>query len=195
MVREQLKKPIYLGTIILVLVSALFILQQNYEFLFYVAVLVVLGAVILVSDKHVEYPQWVVWLLFIWGLLHMAGGAVVINGSVLYAQMLLPLIAEPYNILKYDQFVHAYGFFVATITMYYVLKDHLAPSPGAFAIGLTLFCAGLGLSALNEIIEFIAVVLMPSTNVGGYINTALDLCFNAIGAGIAIVWLRAKKLL
>ena len=38
----------------------------------------------------------------------------------------------------------------------------------------------------DEIIEFIAVLSVPDTNVGGYYNTALDLCFNALGAVIAV---------
>jgi hypothetical protein len=36
--------------------------------------------------------------------------------------------------------------------------------------------------------------MVPDTNVGGYINTALDLCFNAAGAVMAmmIIWLRRR---
>ncbi len=45
----------------------------------------------------------------------------------------------------------------------------------------------MGLGAVNEIIEFIAVVVFPNTNVGGYVNTALDLVFNAAGAITAMV--------
>lgn len=48
----------------------------------------------------------------------------------------------------------------------------------------------MGLGAVNEIIEFIAVVVFPNTNVGGYINTALDLVFNALGAIVAMVLVR-----
>jgi hypothetical protein len=45
----------------------------------------------------------------------------------------------------------------------------------------------MGLGALNEIIEFSAVMLVPNTNVGGYYNTALDLAFNGLGAVTATV--------
>jgi hypothetical protein len=44
----------------------------------------------------------------------------------------------------------------------------------------------MGLGAVNEIIEFAAVLGLPDTNVGGYLNTGLDLVFNAIGAIIAM---------
>jgi hypothetical protein len=42
-------------------------------------------------------------------------------------------------------------------------------------------------------IEFSAVLAVPDTNVGGYFNTALDLCFNALGAAIAMTIIRLKK--
>ena len=51
----------------------------------------------------------------------------------------------------------------------------------------------MGLGATNEIIEFSAVLMVPDTNVGGYINTALDLCFNALGAVIAVVVIGLRR--
>jgi putative membrane protein len=45
----------------------------------------------------------------------------------------------------------------------------------------------MGLGALNEIVEFAAVVASPSTGVGGYYNTALDLVFNGLGATLAVI--------
>lgn len=191
MVRDELKAPLYTAAAVLVIATLLFIAQKNYEFLFYVAVLAALGAVVARSDRHVHYPQWLVWLLLAWGAMHMAGGAVIIDGAVLYAHVLFELVGEPYNILKYDQVVHAYGYFVATAAMHYVLKPHLNPQAGAFAVALTLLAAGVGLGAANEIIEFFAVILVPETGVGGYTNTLLDLCFNALGAAAAVAWLHA----
>ena len=45
----------------------------------------------------------------------------------------------------------------------------------------------MGVGALNEIIEFIAVLSVPDNNVGGYYNTVLDIVFNTIGALFAVV--------
>ena len=45
----------------------------------------------------------------------------------------------------------------------------------------------MGLGALNEIVEFTAVLTVPNTNVGGYYNTALDLVFNGAGAACAMI--------
>jgi hypothetical protein len=57
-------------------------------------------------------------------------------------------------------------------------------------IALCVF-AGMGLGALNEIIEFVAVLIIPETNVGGYVNTGWDLMANLAGclfAGILILF-------
>jgi hypothetical protein len=45
---------------------------------------------------------------------------------------------------------------------------------------------------LNEIVEFAATLLVPETNVGGYLNTGWDLVANATGATTAalVIWLR-----
>ena len=42
------------------------------------------------------------------------------------------------------------------------------------------------MGAVNEMIEFIVVLLVPDNGVGGYYNTLLDIVFNFIGAIIAI---------
>jgi hypothetical protein len=60
----------------------------------------------------------------------------------------------------------------------------IRPSPGL--LGLSCL-AGMGLGALNEMLEFFVVLTIPDTNVGGYVNTGWDLVFNALGAAIAVV--------
>jgi hypothetical protein len=49
--------------------------------------------------------------------------------------------------------------------------------------------AGLGFGALNEVVEFVATLLIPETNVGGYRNTGWDLVSNLIGATTAATWI------
>ncbi|BBI65284.1 hypothetical protein HSBAA_65900 [Vreelandella sulfidaeris] len=46
--------------------------------------------------------------------------------------------------------------------------------------------AAQGVGAVNEMIEFIVVLLVPDNGVGGYYNTLLDIVFNFIGATLAI---------
>jgi len=142
-----------------------------------------------------KFPSYILWGMTGWSLLHMAGGGIFIKGVKLYATMLITLVGEPYNILKYDQFVHAYGFAIATMIVFALLKPSLSRlGTRNIPIIIVLLAGGLGFGALNEIIEFFAVVIAPSTGVGGYYNTALDLVFNAIGSGMAVVFIYFKEL-
>ena len=59
-----------------------------------------------------------------------------------------------------------------------------------FVIELMAFLGGMGVSAINEIIEFSTVVFFGSTGVGGYYNNAIDLVFNFIGALIAVFYMK-----
>ena len=57
---------------------------------------------------------------------------------------------------------------------------------------LLVLCAagGMGFGAANEVIEFAATILVPETNVGGYMNTGWDLVANLVGCVIAAVIIR-----
>jgi hypothetical protein len=88
------------------------------------------------------------------------------------------------GLLVYDKPVHAFGFGVATWVCWQGLCASCG-SPHRTLGRLTLAAlAGMGLGALNEVIEFIASQTMD-TNVGGYVNTGGDLIANAIGATAA----------
>jgi len=54
--------------------------------------------------------------------------------------------------------------------------------------------AGLGTGALNEIAEFVVSTMVPRSGVGGYINTALDLCADLVGAILALLYIRWRYL-
>lgn len=43
----------------------------------------------------------------------------------------------------------------------------------------------MGIGALNEVLEFIATLVLVDTNVGGYRNTGRDLIANLLGAAVA----------
>lgn len=164
---------------------------KNDEFIFYFVVMCVLmlvvGAVHLRARLHVA----ALWGLSAWGLAHMAGGLMPVPSSwpvkgdthVLYNWWLVP------GMLKYDQLIHAYGFGLVTWVCWQLLR-------GAFAkrgiqvkpsFGLVTLCVagGMGFGAANEVVEFIATITLPGTNVGGYENTGWDLVANLVGCLIA----------
>lgn len=185
---------IFIANLIYLLI-ALFVFssRRNYEFVTYVGVVVFFSIVILATNKKMNYPNVVLWGLTLWGMLHMAGGGLLLNGGTmrLYELILIPL-SENYEIFKYDQFVHIIGFGVSTLLMFSLLKSRLKSMEG-FSLWLVIVMAGLGVGAVNEIIEFGVTVIVPETGVGGYNNTSLDLVADLIGAVIAAIYIKAKK--
>lgn len=178
--------------------------RGNTEFLFYLVVMLILMAVVTVVHLRVHLSHSVLWALSIWGLAHMAGGLVPvpeswpINGDirVLYSLWLIP------GWLKYDQIVHAFGFGTTTVICWQGVraafagaradtdsKSTLEPTPGVLIL---CACAGMGFGALNEVVEFAATLLMPETNVGGYLNTGWDLVANLVGSSLAAIGIRVR---
>jgi uncharacterized membrane protein YjdF len=170
--------------------TAYYILNRNFEFLWYVLVLVAFFVLLLVTRRKSGFTPTILWGLSLWGFLHMAGGGIKVGTSVLYA---LPLIhiadIGDTMILKYDQVVHFFGFAVATLVVHHLLKRYLSPQTNWKVVYPIIIAAGMGLGALNEIVEFAAVLAAENTGVGGYYNTALDLVFNALGALAAVVFI------
>jgi hypothetical protein len=174
--------------------TAWFLSIGNFEFVVYIATMVALVALVVLSLRKAEYPGPMLWALSIWGLAHMAGGGVPVAGSVLYNLHLVPLVeTEQYFILKYDQLVHAYGFGVTAWLLHHLLTRHFPETRGTATAYVYPALGAMGLGALNEMIEFSAVLMVPDTNVGGYYNTALDLCFNAGGAVFAMLIVRVFR--
>jgi putative membrane protein len=169
--------------------SAWFILGGNYEFVVYLATMLLLIVLVGRSLRSAEYPPAMLWALSLWGLMHMAGGGVPVGGAVLYNLQVIPLgpADGEWTFLKYDQLVHAYGFGVTAWVLWHLMARHYPVLQGTWTIYVYPALAAMGLGAVNEIIEFMAVLSVPDTNVGGYLNTALDLVFNAAGAVIAMV--------
>ena len=175
--------------------TAWFLIRGNYEFVVYVITMLILIALVGRSLRSAEYPSSMLWALSIWGLLHMAGGGVPVGESVLYSAQVVPLSPPDGEgtFLKYDQFVHAYGFGVTAWVLWHLMRRHYPVLDGTWTIYVYPALAAMGLGAVNEIIEFIAVLSVPETNVGGYVNTALDLVFNAAGAVAAMVIVAATR--
>ena len=178
---------ILIFTILYTLIFAyLFVGRGNYEFLGYVVVLFFFIGLIWLLYRRFNFTNGVLLGMSIWGLLHMAGGGIIVNNAVLYAYWIIP------NLLKYDMVTHAYGFGMATILSYQILKNSFNKDVSRLKISIFLVFIGMGLGALNEIIEFIAT-LFVATGVGGYTNTMLDIIFNTIGSIIAVIYINLKN--
>ena len=173
--------------------AVLFSSRKNYEFLMYIGVIIFFLFIIIATNEKVHYPNSVLWGLTLWAFLHMSGGGLYVRGIKLYEIMILP-ISGTYQIFRFDQLVHIIGFGVATLVMYYILKPVLIPGLNKWAaLSIIIVMSGLGVGALNEIVEFLATVILPETGVGGYINTSLDLVADLIGAIFALIFIRVRE--
>lgn len=184
-IRENLSpaRLLILGFTCLYTLSAGFYFSSigNAEFMGYIAViifLIVIGGCVL---THQCVPSWLFFMLSLVGLLHLLGAAVPVQGDILYNYVPFP-IENPSGLtfIKFDQIVHTYGSAVAALLMYYFLKRDTSFHGLGIAVFSILGASGIG--AFNEIIEFMAKMTIPNTDVGGYYNTAVDLCVNAVGA-------------
>ena len=169
--------------------TALFIRNFNVEFIAYVAVIIFIFALLYGTLDKTRIPAWILAGLSLWGLMHMLGGSLPTADGVLYNWRMLPVFeggGELY-ILKFDQFVHAYLFAVVALLFLHLLRNYFGNRHSQLLIGFIAVCASMGVGALNEIIEYIAVLTIPDNNVGGYHNTALDIVFNFVGALLAVL--------
>lgn len=167
--------------------------RSNIEFILYVAVVCVLMAAVAALHLRVRLPIAALWGLTVWGAAHMAGGLWHVpdswptsgNGSVLYNVWIIP------ERLKFDQLVHAYGFGLVTWVCWLGLRAAFAGRGVRMkpTLGLLTLCVagGMGFGAANEVVEFLATITLPETNVGGYENTGWDLVANVVGCVIAAV--------
>ncbi len=187
MFTTKIKKPLLFSALLVVVFLVLAIVQQNYEFLLYAGVLLVLVYLLHATDHLFGYKKVALWGFAIWILLHLLGGFASINGVRLYDYMILSIVGEPYNILKYDQFVHLFCYGVMGLLMTSIVDTIATQKTNHWVLGVVAVLAAIGVGSLNEVIEFATVVLFESTGVGGYTNTAIDLVTNLIGAIIGVV--------
>jgi predicted membrane protein DUF2238 len=153
------------------------------QFWIYLGVMAVLMALVAWVDRRVGLGSGMLAAMSVWGLAHMAGGLIPVErvGQVLYNVVLIP------HVLRYDQAVHAFGFGTAAAICRRVLEVR-APGLPPGTTAAVVWLMGMGLGALNEVVEFVATLVQPASNVGGYHNTAFDLVFNMLGSGAVAVW-------
>ena len=114
---------------------------------------------------------------------HLAGGLLNVGDDVLYNACLWT------PVLQYDHVVHASAVFVGTIVLWTLLMPRSTDPVQRRDLITVSMLAGLGLGAINEMIEFLTTIAHQGAHVGGYNNTGWDLVSNTIGALAAARWL------
>ena len=187
-VEKKLYPLIWFTFLYIIAFAAYALIHNNAEFIFYTSIVLFFFFLLLMKYKKLGLSHSILWALSIWGLLHMAGGNVPVNGSVLYNLKLIPVV------LKYDQFVHFFGFATTTVVGWQLLRPYLISPYNKTTILVLVVMIGIGAGALNEVLEFLAVLFIPDTNVGGYVNTGFDMIFNLIGALFAALVIIRKEM-
>ena len=186
---------VVLFTLAYVLAFSIYYLNiGNYEFIGYILVLLFFFGLIFFTLDRSKFDNVLLWGLSVWGLLHMSGGGLIVNGDVLYNLQIVHLfdLGDTF-VLKFDQLVHMYGFFITALVSFELLKHQIGKKPNWTAVYILAALVSMGFGVINEIVEFIATVSLTAVNVGGYYNTALDLVANSIGAFLAIFVMRKRK--
>jgi uncharacterized membrane protein YjdF len=130
----------------------------------------------------------VLWGLSVWGLAHLAGGVIPLDGDRTLYNAVLGV-----ELFHFDRLVHAFGFGFATVVCGKVLRRWLPEERITAGPAVLVVLAGLGVGAVNEIVEFAATLILPHTNVGGYVNTGWDLVFDLVGGVVAALWLVGRE--
>lgn len=143
----------------------------------YVAVVAAV-AVTLVLLRRRPLPGVLALALAAVAVAHLAGGLVQVGDGVLYNA------SYGTKVLQYDHLVHAAAVFVGTLTVWTVFAGRIGTTAASPTVVVWVL-AGLGLGALNELVEFLATLAHGGSGVGGYRNTGWDLVSNLLGAGAA----------
>lgn len=144
---------------------------------------IIVGGALLVAVLEPEegFSRLVLAGLALWAVGHLAGGTIGLDGDRTLYNAVLP------GRIHFDNLVHLTGFGTAGLAWWEASRSWLLPHPGPApaVIAVAVWLAGMGIGALNEVLEFLATLVLPETNVGGYRNTGRDLIANLLGAALA----------
>ena len=170
----------------LLIFMIIFPLKNDFEFLLYNVFVAIMTFLIYFLHRRLNFSTGLLCGLTLLGILHELGGNVFICGDKLYAFYVIP------DILKYDKLIHGYGIFIFTLLIFRLLKPYLKEINNRYVFFIILVFVGLGVGTIWEFVEFVTVLVLPKTGVGGYFNTLKDLVANAVGAIVAIFYLNIK---
>lgn len=151
--------------------------KADYEFGLYAAVFAVAFVGAWWYLRRFEFPWWLYVLVEVGILAHFAGGLLHFGPDN------LRLYGHRFLGVRYDKLVHFYNSAVLATAITYIL-DGAGVRLGR-AKGFVVVLMMLGVGALWEIVEYSAVMSLPTTGVGDYHNNMRDLVANLAGSLLA----------
>ncbi|USN45285.1 MAG: DUF2238 domain-containing protein [Candidatus Woesearchaeota archaeon] len=184
-------RSIIIGLGIYLFISAVIsFANKKYEFLYYTVIMIIIYLFSFKRLDRMPLSHTSVIGISIVILMNLLGGFVFIGTTRLYDYWFI------FGLLRYDHLMHFTSSIVATSIVFDLihplLKEFRQRTPILFYLTLVLLVAGLG--ALNEVVELGAVVFFDaSQNVGTYLNNAVDLVVNFLGAICASIYLAVRR--
>lgn len=178
----------------LILFGIHFVKVGNLEFIWYIFIMIILIGIFSFLHKKYNFSTLTLIGLSIWGIGHMFGGSILLGEPRIYARVLYPLLTTgDTTLFRYDHLLHFYFYVVMTSVIYQITKKYFKPNANWLPIAALIGFASMGVGAFNEIIEFLPVLFLSKTGVGGYFNVAWDIVFNALGALVTIIYISFKR--
>ena len=180
--------------IYLILFAFHFFTRGNFEFIWYIFIMIILIGFFSFLHKKYHFSTLTLWGLSIWGIAHMFGGSTLLGEPRIYGRVLVDLFTTgDTTLFRYDHLLHFYFYVVMTSVIYQISKRYFKPGANWKVVALLVVLASMGVGAFNEIIEFIPVLFLAETGVGGYFNVAWDIVFNTLGALVAIGYISLRR--
>ena len=173
-----------IGVLALIAVLGIFAYITNYmEFMFYSIFMFIAIFFVLIYHKKLHLSLGIFLMVLSLIILHMIAGFVRISGTRLYDLT--------FTLFRVDNLMHSYGAVIFALVAYSYIRPYLdrEAKHDSLALASIIILLTMGFGAINEVLEFTAVMLFDSLGVGGYNNNMLDLIYNFVGgmAGAAIL--------
>jgi len=186
MLRKKEESWIKLSTLITLVFLFIYMILAfqtgNKEFIYYdflVAACIVFAYMI---HRRIRLHLPIFILILVVFLMHVSGGDFYFNGARLYDMI--------FGFLKYDNIVHFTGTLTAVFVVYNLIHGYFNEKKKYARVYLFLVLSfmAMGFATLIELIELIAVLFLNAgPTVGGYMNNAIDLFYNMLGALIGSI--------
>ncbi|MBU0957333.1 MAG: hypothetical protein KKF56_00835 [Nanoarchaeota archaeon] len=174
---KQIKFFTILIVVLLMIFLAVAIVLKNKEFIYYDAILLPLVLLVYVLHRKLRLHLPILGLIWFVFLMHAAAGVMFFQGMRLYDMV--------FWIFKYDNIVHFFGIFTVAFVVYNLIHTRFSDrcNLGNLYLFLILSLMAMGFGTLIELVELIGVIWLDAgAGVGDYMNNAIDLFYNALGA-------------
>lgn len=180
--------------IYLILFGIHFYKRGNFEFIWYIFIMLILIGIFSFLHKKYNFTKLTLIGLSLWGFGHMLGGSTIFGEPKIYARVLIDIFTTgDTTIFRYDHLLHFYFYVVITSVVYQISKNYFKSNSRWLFLSMIIVLTSMGIGAFNEIIEFLPVLFLAETGVGGYYNIAWDIVFNTLGAIVGIIYISFKK--